>query len=529
MQKEFNDTGVCIAKRHYMVDTTPKLKQVIQLVDKGKYFTINRPRQFGKTTTLRLLQRELQKRNDYRPVLISFEGIGSDSYENVQSFIESFLFALRKTFRFYGEEKILDLFKNMREVAKFNLLDEWITTLVQTADKPMVLMIDEVDKSSNNQLFLDFLGLLRNKYLDAADGWDFTFHSVILAGVHDIKTIKTKIRANGERKYNSPWNIAIDFEVDLSFAPHEIETMLQAYSQEKQIQPDIPAIAEKLYYYTSGYPYLVSKLCKFIDEKIIPKREDSNWYLADVEAALKMIADEGYTTTLFDSLAKNLENNRDLYELITQISINGESFPFTITNPVINLGHLYGILVRSEESAERGRCQIHNRVFEQRIYAHMMSELRQAKYRDVNGFGGPEFYTDEGLDVKLILQRFQTFMKEHYSNQDAKFLEREGRLLFLAYLRPIINGRGFDFKEPNIGDERRMDLVITYQNKRYVIELKRWYGPKKHQEGLDQLSDYLDTYSLKEGCLLIYDFRKKKEYKQEQITFKDKSIFAVWV
>jgi hypothetical protein len=51
MQKEFNDTGLCIPNRHYMVDNSDKLKQIIAFVEKGKYFTINRPRQFGKTTS----------------------------------------------------------------------------------------------------------------------------------------------------------------------------------------------------------------------------------------------------------------------------------------------------------------------------------------------------------------------------------------------------------------------------------------------------------------------------------------------
>jgi len=120
-------------------------------------------------------------------------------------------------------------------------------------------------------------------------------------------------------------------------------------------------------------------------------------------------------------------------------------------------------------------------------------------------------------------------MKEHYSDRDATFLEREGRLLFLSYLRPIINGKGFDFKEPNVSDERRMDIVITYLNQRYVLELKIWRGDKYHQNGLRQLSDYLDKYSLKQGYLLIYDFNKNKAYKQENIIFGDKNIFAVWV
>ena len=141
----------------------------------------------------------------------------------------------------------------------------------------------------------------------------------------------------------------------------------------------------------------------------------------------------------------------------------------------------------------------------------------------------PEYHAEKGLNVRLVLERFQIFMKEHYSHKDQKFLEHEGHILFLSFLRPIINGKGFEFKEPNVSDERRVDIVITYKNRRYVVELKRWYGPKAHQEGLKQLSDYLDMYSLEQGYLLIYDFSKNKAYKQEEIVFQDKRIFAVWV
>ncbi len=524
MQKKFNDTGVCIPHKHYMVDTSHKLEQIIQLIEGGEYFTINRPRQFGKTTTLFLLARQLNLRDDYLALKISFEGIGDTPFASEQAFCPSFLGIIARSLKFTNLEMAAYFEQAAPQVHNFDELSQFISQCVLHFHKQVVLLIDEVDKSSNNQIFLHFLGMLRNKYLLQSEGQDYTFQSVILAGVHDIKTLKMKIRPDSEQKYNSPWNIAIDFEVDLSFAPHEIETMLQDYSQEKGIQPDIPAIAKQLYYYTSGYPYLVSKLCKFIDEKIVSARQDKNWTVDDVEAAFKMIVNGSYTTTLFDSLTKNLENNPDLYELILQIVINGKSTDFIATNPMINLGYLYGLLTPSAQ----GRCKIHNRIFEQRIYAHMMSKFETS--RDAtNGFSGPEFYTTDGLDVKVILQRFQAFMKENFAHRDARFLEREGRLLFLAYLKPIINGKGFDFKEPNVGDERRMDIVITYHNKRIVLELKIWYGEKAHQEGLQQLSDYLDIYGLSEGYLLIYDFNKGKTYKEEQIEFDGKQIFAVWV
>lgn len=55
MHKEFNVTGTCIPEKHYMADTSQKLKSIFNLIEKGKYFTINKPRQYGKTTTLYLL------------------------------------------------------------------------------------------------------------------------------------------------------------------------------------------------------------------------------------------------------------------------------------------------------------------------------------------------------------------------------------------------------------------------------------------------------------------------------------------
>ena len=90
-------------------------------------------------------------------------------------------------------------------------------------------MIDEVDKSSDNQIFLSFLGLLREKYLKWQQGKDETFQSVILAGVYDVKTLKLKLHPQEEMKYNSPWNIAVDFQMDMSFDCEDIESMLKEY------------------------------------------------------------------------------------------------------------------------------------------------------------------------------------------------------------------------------------------------------------------------------------------------------------
>ena len=120
-------------------------------------------------------------------------------------------------------------------------------------------------------------------------------------------------------------------------------------------------------------------------------------------------------------------------------------------------------------------------------------------------------------------------MKEHHSSKDNSFLEKNGRLLLMSFLRPIINGKGFMFKENVTAEDRKMDLVITYNNKRYVIELKIWYGEKYLSDGIEQLCDYLDSYSLDEGYMLIFNFNKNKKYEIRKVEDIGKAITAVFV
>jgi len=119
--------------------------------------------------------------------------------------------------------------------------------------------------------------------------------------------------------------------------------------------------------------------------------------------------------------------------------------------------------------------------------------------------------------------------KEHHSSKDNSFLEKNGRLLLMSFLRPIINGRGFMFKENVTTEDRKMDLVVTFNDKRYVIELKIWYGKKYLTDGLKQLANYLDSYSLDTGYMLIYNFNKNKRYETQRINKYDKNITAVFV
>ena len=517
MRKKFNITGICRPTKHYMADISHKLAITLKMVESGDYFIINRPRQYGKTTMLYVLENALLQTNDYVIFNISFEGIGDVEFSDEKRFIVRFIELLQEQAEIFCPELVPILVEKIKEADSFGSLSKTISAVVNHIPQKIILLIDEVDKSSNNQLFINFLGLLRNKFL--TQDRIKTFHSVVLAGLHDVKTLKSKIRPEEEQKYNSPWNIASDYNVNLNLQITEIVPMLEDYCAESGVKMDTQKIAESLFYYTSGYPFLISKLCKMLDEDFL---KHDVWTADDITQAARYLV--GEVNANFDSLTKNLENNQDLYNYVYSIVIDNDSRPFNIHNPTANLAYLYGIIVR-----ENGKTTVHNKIYQEVIVNYMTDKMHKTELSGGTELGKGYKHANGTLNMKAILLGFQTFMKKEYSKKDRDFLEKNGRLVFLAFLKPIINGEGFDFKEPQISDEKRLDVVITHLNNKYIAELKLWRGEIAHQKGLEQLCDYLDRQTLSEGFLLIFDHSEIKDWKSEEIEMNGKKILAVWV
>lgn len=264
-------TGSCNPQKHYMVPLDERLKKIKEdYVDYGSYFAINRGRQYGKTTTLQALGKYL--RNDYIVLSLDFQQIGTEYFADAQTFVQAFtkklIIALQRAESHDKEEllKMLTDFQNNNRNVGLSKLFECLSSICEKSARPIVLMIDKVDSASNNQVFVDFLAQLRGYYLNREE--TPIFHSVILAGVYSVKNLRLKLRSESEHRYNSPWNIAADFDLDMNFSIAQIVQMLVEYEADKHTGMDMQAIAREIYAYTSGYPVLVSSICKRIDEKI---------------------------------------------------------------------------------------------------------------------------------------------------------------------------------------------------------------------------------------------------------------------
>jgi hypothetical protein len=493
--KRFNITGLCVPAMHYMVDTGAKIETIIrEYIEPSEYFVINRARQYGKTTTLRLLERALSDR--YLVIRTSFEG-AEGYFESRDNLVNGLCARIATVLCNTHPDLAGIILEHSSQPDAMDDLSARITALCQHAKTPVILIIDEVDRASDYAVFASFLGMLRQKYLDRPDaGVKSTFHSVILAGVHDIKNLKARIRPDSEHAYNSPWNIAAPFDVDMSFAPVEIATMLTGYEADYHTDMDINCVSERLYYHTNGYPFLVSALCQLIHEKNL------GWNEAGADTAADLLMQE--TNTLFDDLIKNMQRHVSFHDVVAAILLRGETVSYVPADPDVSLGLMFGIFRR-----EGRRAVISNRIFEAYIYDYLI--MKEKKRNQMLRLLDQSVYIHNGvLSMDTVIERFAELMHREYRRETSSLVEAEGRLLFLAYLRPIINGAGHYYVEVLTRNNTRMDVVVTFGNQVFIVELKVWHGEEREKDAYDQLAGYVKSQNETTGYLISFcDLQKK--------------------
>lgn len=516
--KRFNVTGTCYPDEHYMVDIHDRLELIARMVARGDYFCINAGRQYGKTTTLSMLRKTLE--SDYSVFSISFERLSDNAFESMERFGTECIGMLNRCIKFRTvrniSNEVRDYLQQLsrRETVSERQFSDALTEINAISTVPMVLLIDEVDRAGNFTVFIQFLGLLRDMFLQRKDYP--TFQSVILAGVYDIKNLKLKIRPESEHQYNSPWNIATQFDVDMSLSADGIEAMLAEYKNDHAGIPeadcmDARKMAKLLRDYTSGYPFLVSRLCQIIDEKKL------RWNRAGFLTAEKDLLHE--RNTLFDDLVKKLHEFAEMRKMFRDILLNGRKFAFNPLEHHIQLASLFGLIRESNRTVA-----ISNRIFETVLYDLILSEDEMGYLSKEGSIDRNQFIRDGRLDMDRLLSRFAVHFNDIYGKNDDAFVEEMGRKLFLLYLKPIINGVGNYYVEAETRDETRTDVVVDYLGQQYVIELKIWRGNAYNERGEKQIAEYLDYYHATKGYLVSFCFNKNKTPGTKTVQIGDKTI-----
>ena len=204
--------------------------------------------------------------------------------------------------------------------------------------------------------------------------------------------------------------------------------------------------------------------------------------------------------------------------------MEGSRVPYIAQQDDIVQMEMYGFI--------RNECntvKISNRIFEMMLYNLFMSDdvLKGNAFTRAGDLARNIFVKDGRLDMALILKRFAETYAEVLGPLEDRFKEKDGRELFLLYLRPIINGTGNYYIEAQTRDQTRTDVIVNYLGQQYIIELKIWRGERYNEEGEKQISAYLDYFNLTTGYMLSFNFNKNKEPGVKTVHIDDKLLYEV--
>ena len=226
--------------------------------------------------------------------------------------------------------------------------------------------------------------------------------------------------------------------------------------------------------------------------------------------------------TLFESLSGKLTNYPVLKKKLRAILLRGETLAWLPYDEEQQQFFMYGFIRNNHNTVA-----ISNRIFEMLLYAHFIGESDDNNEWRQKGAETKSIFVDADgwLNVPKIMEHFILEHNRIHEGNTEKFLEEEGRERFITYVAAIINDTGTYSVEEQTRNRRRMDLVIHYLGRRYIVELKIWHGERYNEKGEEQIVSYLDYWNLDTGYLLSFSFNKSKKPDVERVRIADKTVF----
>ncbi|MCY4403298.1 MAG: AAA-like domain-containing protein [Candidatus Poribacteria bacterium] len=515
--RTFGTHGIVYPDKNYVVPRTEETRNFIRRVIEGKYIVLFAPRQTGKTTFFRMALDALTTEDPtYLPIQLDFQTMRNVApsifYDQLKYMINK---QINRAFQIHSSnpsESLIQLIENATITDHLSLVRFFdslggllnIDSHEQTSNfKRVVLLIDEFDGIPQS-VVSDFLYSLRQIYLSTEIKCP---HSVGIVGVKSIAQL------DYDRSI-SPFNIQDEFRLP-NFTVKQVGELFSQYTDEigQTIDQEVIQILHKQ---TAGQPFLVNRLGQILTEEMsIPKTETIT--ISHFAKAHTHLIEEKNTN--ISHLTTNIRKDRSYETILMKIFTSDEGVRYNLHNNQINELATYGVIKKGEDSM----CEIVNPIYLYCIiqaFKPAINGLEDDYFTDDNITGYRTFLTSTGhIDLVGLIENFRDFVaRAGYRILQVPETPQEyvGQHLLLTYLEPFIQiiGGGM-FLEVQTG-RGKMDLLITHNQNKYVIEIKIWRGENRYQAGKKQLAAYLKSELATEGYYIVFDHRSEPEPREEK-------------
>lgn len=478
-----------------MLPPERRLERVQQLIEERKYFTLHAGRQTGKTTSLMWLERHLNHSGRWRALWVDLETAREqpDPAAALSTVLTVVDRALRLHHAGLARPDAADIEAVLREPT--TALLEYLTRLSALDERPLVLLLDEVDGLVGPAM-VSFLTQLRHGYIERSHA-SFP-SSVVLVGqrqVRDYVLTAEDRRAVSWLGTTSPFNVTAEATTLGPFTEAEVEELLAQHTTETG-QRFEPEAVHRIYELAQGHPWLTNALAAQIAGRELRDRRVPITTL-QVEAARETIILE--RRSHIDSLVARLREPR--VRRILEPMLLGTSLPADLLDDDLSYALGLGIV-----RVERGELQIANPIYREVVPRALTWAQQISIHQPTEWYVG----TDGALDVPRLMAAWQTFWRKdgHLAAEGFGYREAGPHLMLMAFLQRIVNGGGRVEREYGLG-RGALDLMIFWKAERHAIEVKIRRDADTEPEALDQVARYLDRAGLHEGWLVMFDLRKE--------------------
>ena len=517
--KSFSTYGRVRPEQHYIVLRTEEVSDFINRIKAGRYIVLFAPRQTGKTTFFRLALGALAIEDPtYFPIQLDFQTMRDATptvfynrfYQMICMQIES-VFEKRcgapseALTQFLANTTLNDDFSMLLFFKQLtSLLDSDSHTDVP-AFKRVVLLIDEFDGIPKT-VISNFLYSLRQIYLSEEIQCPY---SVGIVGVRSIAQL------DYDRSV-SPFNIQDEFKLP-NFTLEQVQELFQQYTDEVG-QAFAPEVIESIHKQTAGQPFLVNRFGQILTEALdIPKTE--TFTMAHFSKAHAQLLEEDNTN--LTHLVTNIRRNPRFENLLMRITASEESVHFNLRDELISELFTSGVIAKGSD----GLCEILNPIYLYCIlqtFKPLINGLEHQYLPEDTDEDFHDYLTPAGhIDLASLLDNFRDFIgRAGFQILQVPDTPREsvGRHLLLAYLDQFVRLVGGMMHIEVQTGRGRMDLIITHNWRKYIVETKIWKGDNRYQAGKRQLATYLKLERVGEGYYVVFDHRRNPQSRVETET-----------
>ena len=501
MKRFFNTTGLCNPEDHYMVDPFRHLyADVLRLIENQQYFVVHAPRQTGKTTLLHALAHRLNRDGRYVSIVCSLESAGYPSI-SVEDANAVFIGSVYRMADFFLEKQYLPPEPNLYPPSE-SLLGKYLTDWCKSLDKPLVLLLDEVDALYDDVL-ISTLRQLRDGFQTRPQNFP---QSVALVGLRDIREYRLRARAdNPSIGAGSPFNVKAESFFLPVFAREEVRGLLDQHTLDTG-QAFSDAVFKKIYEYSGGQPWLTNALANEIVAKMLKNDYSRDIRPEMVETAKERLIEQRQTH--LDSLSDKINDPR-VRPIVLSI-VTGDAPSFDGFDDALRYCRDLGIITQDNP------IRFANPIYRE-IITRILNSILQAGINEDIANSAWYLQPDGTLDMDKLLEAFTDFYRRHSESWLQRFEYKEAghQLLLMAFLQRIINGGGRIEREMAVGNGRT-DLAVFWKTQVIPIEIKMHHDKWSEPDGLQQLARYMDKLGQQRGYLVLFEKKNAEELPWEQ-------------